>query len=670
MVDHSTASDDGSGAPESAAARPSAGGLGPFVKDHLPELDGLRGIAVLLVLWVHLPVGALGGLAASARAQLLPGNVGVDLFFVLSGFLITRILLVDRERGVPLRYFLVRRFLRIFPIYYLTILLLLPELGGSEAVACATYTSNYVFLFSEEVSLLEHTWSLAVEEHFYLLWPPVVAFLVPRKSRRVLLGAILPLGVLSVAGALLLGDWTAHPERLEEFVGRTSTVRFFSLGLGALMAYHEMTLRRRRGLAAGIVALLLILFAALTLRGAKLLGYDEVLARIPGTGGEPRNYMRPLYAIGMPFASAAVVLVGVAWSGRASLQGWLLTARPLRWVGRISYGLYLYHFPIFKAAVWGASPDMPTPTRVIVALGLCFGVAWLSYVTIERPLLRIGARFRSTPRAGEPGAEQTPEPSGPGRIPRLAAAGLLIAAMKWTLTGGAARVVDGAAALDPLPPPRPAAALERADLAPRERYAIPFIEEWGPRMDAALEALDPALAARAAEGPWHSFVLGVRTESSGARSGAFAERDPAGRYVDLTYLLDVSRRSPGVPGLVPLLLLGEVQARAAFGGEDAVGDAEEAALRRALAADALAGALVREVGATFGTFTDEGVGAALAAARAAEQSLEGGRPRRWRAARTFRTGTPDQRLRWFLTGLRGGDVSAARSALTRPLEDL
>lgn len=155
-----------------------------------------------------------------------------------------------------------------------------------------------------------------------------------------------------------------------------------------------------------------------------------------------------------------------------------------------------------------------------------------------------------------------------------------------------------------MPPPRPAAALERADLAPRERYAIPFIEEWGPRMDAALEALDPALAARAAEGSWHPYVLGVRTESGGARSGAFAERDPAGRYVDLTYLLDVSQRSPGVPGLVPLLLLGEVQARAALGGADAVGDAEEAALRRALAADALAGALVREVGATFGAFTD------------------------------------------------------------------
>ena len=70
------------------------------------------------------------------------------------------------------------------------------------------------------------------------------------------------------------------------------------------------------------------------------------------------------------------------------------------------------------------------------------------------------------------------------------------------------------------------------------------------------------------------------------------------------------------------------------------------------------------------TDPDEGVGAALAAARAAEESLEEGRPRRWRAARTFRIGTQDQRLRWFLTGLRGGDVSVARSALTRPLEEL
>ena len=104
--------------PEMTAADPR------FRKDHIPELDGLRGIAVLMVLWVHLQIGAFGPAVARLRTLLLPGDFGVDLFFVLSGFLITRILLVDRSVGVPVRYFVMRRFLRIFPIYYLTIALL------------------------------------------------------------------------------------------------------------------------------------------------------------------------------------------------------------------------------------------------------------------------------------------------------------------------------------------------------------------------------------------------------------------------------------------------------------------------------------------------------------------------------------------------------------------
>ncbi|MEL6714848.1 MAG: acyltransferase, partial [Planctomycetota bacterium] len=103
-----------------------------FQKGFVPELDGLRAFAVLAVLWSHLPAGALGSTVTALGEEYVVGNVGVDLFFVLSGFLITRILLVDREREVPLRWFLARRFLRIFPIYYLTIAVVSPRLTSFE----------------------------------------------------------------------------------------------------------------------------------------------------------------------------------------------------------------------------------------------------------------------------------------------------------------------------------------------------------------------------------------------------------------------------------------------------------------------------------------------------------------------------------------------------------
>ncbi len=216
-----------------------------FRKDFIPELDGLRGIAVLMVLWVHLPMDSLGETIEGLRQAVVPGGVGVDLFFVLSGFLITRILLVDREQGRSLRNFLIRRFLRIFPIYYLLLAILAAWMSWEEIVACATYTSNYLFLFKSRTSLLEHTWSLAVEEHFYLLWPPVVVFLRPLVSRRVLLLGVLPLSALTCLAALQFGDWGQDGQVLRQFLGRGSTSRFGSLGLGALLAYHEGFRARR-----------------------------------------------------------------------------------------------------------------------------------------------------------------------------------------------------------------------------------------------------------------------------------------------------------------------------------------------------------------------------------------------------------------------------------------
>ena len=153
---------------------------------HLPSLDGLRAIAVLLVLWQHVPLHTEGYPLWLEQARWLvnPGNLGVELFFALSGFLITRILLAEQRAGHQVRWFLLRRMLRIFPIYYLLLMVMAFWRPADELAWCALYVSNFADVFAPAAGPkpLGHTWSLCVEEHFYLLWPLAVAFGGPEKA--------------------------------------------------------------------------------------------------------------------------------------------------------------------------------------------------------------------------------------------------------------------------------------------------------------------------------------------------------------------------------------------------------------------------------------------------------------------------------------------------------
>src|SRR5262249_44746682 len=134
----------------------------------LPILDGLRAVAVLLVLWAHVAPDLPGYPAAlaAARALIDPGSLGVDLFFVLSGFLITRILLAERASGHAVGWFLLRRALRILPAYWLLLGLMWCLRPGPEMPWCALYLANFWFIAHDVWSPLKHTWSLSVEEHF------------------------------------------------------------------------------------------------------------------------------------------------------------------------------------------------------------------------------------------------------------------------------------------------------------------------------------------------------------------------------------------------------------------------------------------------------------------------------------------------------------------------
>lgn len=373
-----------------------------FQKDYIATLDGLRAFAVLFVLWQHIPRYALplavNNIWSSVFGQDLTrtwpleldwlrdkffgaGYLGVDVFFVLSGFLITRILLVDKGRGVPLGHFLVRRFLRIFPIYYLTLLVVWLVQPHPELAWCAFYLSNFYYL-NNAGSVLQHSWSLAVEEHFYLLWPLVVYGSSMFVSRRVAMWGLIPLGIVS--SAFVAHVW--HDEL--RFVIKTTQYgtmfRAKALACGALLAYYERGLRARPGRTLGIAAAMV---AAGTLLRA-LWSFETM-----GT------WFAVLRQFRFGLTSTGIVMACIAANERGGVVAWFLRSAPLRFIGRISYGVYLYHFVVYY---WTGLVDdqpkdlvqLPVVWMITRAVGLTFVIATVSYYVIERPCLKLAGRFR------------------------------------------------------------------------------------------------------------------------------------------------------------------------------------------------------------------------------------------------------------------------------------
>ncbi len=348
---------------------------------HLPALDGLRGLALLGVLFFHAG-GALPG-----------GYLGVDLFFVLSGFLITSLLLFEhRDTGrIALWPFWVRRARRLFP----ALLSLMPaiaiyarffakpvELQGlrSDALATLGYVANWRAIFSHKSywqlfaapSPLEHTWSLSIEEQFYIVWPVIVVFVLRRGSSRHLLGLTLLLLATSMASMLVLFD----PERTSRAYLGTDT-RAASILAGAALAAvisPETT------------------FSSRTVRMLDVLGIASALGlalawwKLEGTS-------RFLYRGGFWLTEMAVlVLIACAVSASKSIVARALSWKPLTLLGTISYGVYLWHWPINV---------LLTPERVhargfwlhVVQFALTFVVAIGSYHFLERPIRRRGIPF-------------------------------------------------------------------------------------------------------------------------------------------------------------------------------------------------------------------------------------------------------------------------------------
>jgi peptidoglycan/LPS O-acetylase OafA/YrhL len=371
--------------------------------ERVPALDGVRGVAILMVVAMHsLYLAPAFGVPLEhplARTLML-GWCGVDVFFVLSGLLITGILVRTRGDEHYFRNFYARRALRIFPLYYLVLVLLLwvlprSPVTGAEQAAYLLYYQNIRFaLFGQEffdpARLV--TWSLAIEEQFYLVWPAVV-LLLPRRALVVASAAIVAFAIVlrwllleqAIPGVSVPGTHFLTPCRLD------------TLCAGALMALlpplrQALAWLLAVGGAAGLVAV-----AATT---------GEAVPEAPAM-------QRWGLLLALPFG---VGLVALARSSRPFAR--LMSARVLRSFGQYSYCIYLTHFLVVEVLTthgWLALPaaardaligNVPGEALVLLFFALAaitsWGVGWLSWRLYERWFLRLKDRFQG--RSGRGGA--------------------------------------------------------------------------------------------------------------------------------------------------------------------------------------------------------------------------------------------------------------------------
>lgn len=351
--------------------------------ERLPSLDGMRAVAILMVLASHCQYAA-GFPTGRFRPALvfLDGELGVRIFFVISGFIITRLLLDEEalHAGISLRRFYLRRALRILPIYgaYLGVLVLLSLAGRySESpsgwIGCLTFTRN---LMGRGDSATEHFWSLAVEEQFYLCWPLLFAALDLGRRRRRARTILLVLALASVALRILVPA-TAGTELVARLVGHRSLLRYAdSIALGCAGAYlHGRFAVRRPGIAA--------LLALLLLAGVQACAAESPLP------GAVRAVVPAIQA-----ATVAFLVLCLVRPARGAVFSVLNCGIMVR-IGVLSYSLYVWHFVFLSAFAPRAIP-WPWLQHWTIWWIPAAVTAALSHEFLEQPFVRLRRRFRRT----------------------------------------------------------------------------------------------------------------------------------------------------------------------------------------------------------------------------------------------------------------------------------
>jgi peptidoglycan/LPS O-acetylase OafA/YrhL len=349
-----------------------------FRLGHRKTLDGLRGLSIILVYLFHIRTMPFGG-----------GFLGVDLFFVLSGFLITSLLLEEwRETGrISLGAFYARRALRLLPALVFLLLVLLGASAAREPAAEFSKmgrASAIVFLYSSNWFLvakqfprdeLSHAWSLSIEEQFYLAWPVLLLLLLRTvKSRRAMAGILA--GALLVVAGLRSLLWSQSQSFERVYFGTDTHADGLLAGALAGMAAHwGKSGERVRPL--GPVVLLLL--------GVLLFS---------GWVGDPWLFQGGYLPLNLGFACLVFSLATAPWAPLLRV----FESRPLVWLGKLSYGIYLWHLPAYWLA--GLAPSPSWEPGWIRPLAITLGGSAFSFYALERPLLRrFKPRFERVPAA-------------------------------------------------------------------------------------------------------------------------------------------------------------------------------------------------------------------------------------------------------------------------------
>jgi peptidoglycan/LPS O-acetylase OafA/YrhL len=516
-----------------------------------PDIEGLRGIAVALVVLFH------AGLLSQASTQLTGGFIGVDLFFVVSGFLITGLLIRERERDGRISFsrFYARRVRRILPAAAVVLVVTFIAANAivtlvdrpsvmEDGAAAALSVANIRFALTTDYfnpvsySPFLHFWSLGVEEQFYFIWPAllaVVAWKFPRPGAAVALTVVL---VASFVASLIVTD--AAPSSAFYLL----PTRAWQLAAGGLLAIGAGSLDRFPGAVRRVFGQLLAFagWGALAALVTAALVIDSSTMPYPG-----------MAALVPTVAGVLLIASGQERSG----PGLLLRLPPVRFLGKISYSLYLWHWPILVLGGFylnGAADLTLTTGQAIALAGLAVPVAAMSWFFIEEPFRR----------------GRIPLPR-PGRLVAVGVAVMLIvAAVGTTFDFGAQSALAGlngtadasptAAATDqptdePTDQPTPTIVLPTATLTPGVTASpIPAVTPAlspspnpGPPSSYAVAGLRPSLGkvTKDYEQPWHDGCLGFDPATS-PKSGC-VYGNTSGKYT--VVLLGDSHGSAIFPGV-------------------------------------------------------------------------------------------------------------------------
>jgi peptidoglycan/LPS O-acetylase OafA/YrhL len=358
---------------------------------YMVQLDSLRAIALFGVMIEHfIPENIYDSFLSSWKPAFpLEWGSGVTLFFVLSGFLITGILLRCRDIirstqqsvGFTLQRFYIRRFLRIFPIYYLALVVaaIIIKRVRSDFFWHLTYTSNIMVFVQKSFSgYATHFWTLAMEEQFYLIWPLIILLLPQKHLLKAIYITIALAPVFRFIGYYGLGLSSTQ-------IGVFPLASLDALGLGALLAFYTHHLKQFKyakenlcsfGLWVCLPLMVSFTIISFAFRGTVLLN----------------TLIKPTI-----LAVFFVWLVNGAAKGFSGFSGKFLEFKPLVFIGKISYGIYVYHYfmnPLYGMISWHLNlPDFPLPFIITLKVVASFSIAIPSWLFIEKPINRLKSNF-------------------------------------------------------------------------------------------------------------------------------------------------------------------------------------------------------------------------------------------------------------------------------------